>query len=379
MTGGDQDRVPRILALCFILFIAAFYAATVGVYYGHDVSPAVPCVGFVIMLLCLYYILKTMLTDPGVIPRGDLPPPEKPKKQQADLAADIPLTSQQEGEFEREKQEYDEEKGSPIDNRNKVQPIDNTAQAENREGEASVNVNNENKESLDIRFYRERYCETCKIMRPPKSSHCAQCNNCVKGYDHHCNYVGNCVGERNLKFFVLFLFYGALGCFYALVTALVALGLNFGHHHEIGDPLKDQLGFWISGGVLFILSVFCINPVNLKHAKYGCGCIGLALIAIGFIRAAAEVNIMYYRNPGVILLFIFCDLPFTIWLYATFSSNFRNVVRGVTLKERNAIDLGVHDIKIKMKIYKISMKQKLRNIKRFCLKRKPPSELQGVW
>ena len=60
-----------------------------------------------------------MLTDPGVIPRGDLPPPEKPKKQQADLAADIPLTSQQEGEFEREKQEYDEEKGSPIDNRNK--------------------------------------------------------------------------------------------------------------------------------------------------------------------------------------------------------------------------------------------------------------------
>jgi len=68
-----------------------------------------------------------------------------------------------------------------------------------------------------------------------------------------------------------------------------------------------------------------------------------------------------------------------IRLYATFSSNFRNVVKGVTVKEKHAIDLGITDVKIKMKIYKLSTKQKLRNIKRFCLKRKIPSELQGVW
>ena len=38
------------------------------------------------MLLCAYYFLKAMLTDPGVIPRGDLPPPPvDTSKQQVDL------------------------------------------------------------------------------------------------------------------------------------------------------------------------------------------------------------------------------------------------------------------------------------------------------
>jgi len=382
--------VPRIIAFSSIIGIATFYSATLGVYYGKDVSPAVPCVGFVIMLLCAFYILKAMLTDPGVIPRGELPPPaEITSKQQADLTQTqvqqntIQLGGSGQPEEEAmnvNKEGIDEEKGN-TENINKVQPI-NPSEQENKEGQSDNKPENQkagDKPKLDIRLYRERYCTTCKIMRPPKSSHCSQCNNCVKGFDHHCSFIGNCVGERNLKYFVLFLFYGALGCLYAMITALVALGLNFGHHHEIGDPLKDQLGFWISGGVLVIISVFFINPAHLRHIKYGCGCIGFLLIAIGFIRAGAQANIMYYRNPGVIILFIFCVFPYTVWLSSTFAMNYRNVVKGLTLKEKNAIDIEVHDMSIKNKLYKLSFKHKMVNVKRFCLKRKPPSEIKGVW
>lgn len=54
-------------------------------------------------------------------------------------------------------------------------------------------------------MYEYRYCNTCKILRPPKSSHCGRCDMCVMEFDHHCFFIGNCVGSRNIKYFLNFL------------------------------------------------------------------------------------------------------------------------------------------------------------------------------
>ena len=52
-----------------------------------------------------------------------------------------------------------------------------------------------------------KYCETCLVFRPQKAAHCNLCNNCVQKFDHHCVWLGTCVGHRNYHYFLWFILF----------------------------------------------------------------------------------------------------------------------------------------------------------------------------
>ncbi|KPP65646.1 palmitoyltransferase ZDHHC9-like [Scleropages formosus] len=129
-------------------------------YLALHLSPAIPVFAALLFLFVLAMLLRTSFSDPGVLPRA-LP----------DEAAFIEM-------------EIEATNGSVPAGQRPPPRIRN------------VQINNQ--------IVKLKYCYTCKIFRPPRASHCSICDNCVERFDHHCPWVGNCVGKRNYRYFYLF-------------------------------------------------------------------------------------------------------------------------------------------------------------------------------
>ncbi|XP_010130465.1 PREDICTED: palmitoyltransferase ZDHHC9-like, partial [Buceros rhinoceros silvestris] len=79
---------------------------------------------------------------------------------------------------------------------------------------------------INNQIVKLKYCYTCKIFRPPRASHCSICDNCVERFDHHCPWVGNCVGKRNYRYFYLFILSLSLLTIYIFTFNIVYVALK---------------------------------------------------------------------------------------------------------------------------------------------------------
>eukprot|EP00747_Dinoflagellata_sp_TGD_P163788 gnl/TRDRNA2_/TRDRNA2_182856_c0_seq1.p1 gnl/TRDRNA2_/TRDRNA2_182856_c0~~gnl/TRDRNA2_/TRDRNA2_182856_c0_seq1.p1 ORF type:complete len:345 (+),score=36.21 gnl/TRDRNA2_/TRDRNA2_182856_c0_seq1:96-1130(+) len=62
------------------------------------------------------------------------------------------------------------------------------------------------------------FCKKCNMIRPERAHHCSVSDTCVLRMDHYCPWIGNCVGMRNQKFFLLMNFWSAWSCIAFLFT-----------------------------------------------------------------------------------------------------------------------------------------------------------------
>ena len=65
-------------------------------------------------------------------------------------------------------------------------------------------------------------CDFCKMRKHDRSSHCKICDRCILRMDHHCPFIGNCVGFNNQRFFIQFrlvlLSFCCIGSYFPLVS-----------------------------------------------------------------------------------------------------------------------------------------------------------------
>ncbi|XP_057437857.1 probable protein S-acyltransferase 4 [Lotus japonicus] len=191
-------------------------------------------VGSVLTVLDLIFLLLTSGRDPGIVPRNSKPP-------ELDEAFDMPTPS--------------------------MEWISGTTPHLKLPRTKDVIVNGH---TVKVKF-----CDTCLLYRPPRTSHCSICNNCVQRFDHHCPWVGQCIGIRNYRYFFMFISTSTILCIYVFVFSWISLAQNKVLKTIAHDYVADILiiycfiAIWFVGGLTaFHFYLLCTNQTTYENFRY---------------------------------------------------------------------------------------------------------------
>ncbi|CAF1084045.1 unnamed protein product [Rotaria sordida] len=182
-----------ILALVLIIVTSGLFFAFDCPYLANRLHPAIPVFAAIIFLTVICFIFRTACSDPGILPRG---------------------TSDEILYLERSN-------------------VSNSPQSVALPGR-TIEVQMSSGHVIQLKF-----CSTCKIFRPPRVSHCSLCDACIANFDHHCPWVGNCVGLRNYRYFYLFLFSLSILCAYIFAFNITHVVLRAQEKPSFIDAIRD--------------------------------------------------------------------------------------------------------------------------------------------
>ena len=146
-----------------------------------------------------------------------------------------------------------------------------------------------------------KFCETCLIFRPSKSAHCNLCNNCVSEFDHHCIWLGTCVGKNNYPCFIMFVISLNTLILTVVITSIWQFIGQSKEHEEDADPETDvanalgnlRVGTWI----LLLFSLF-MGLFTVFLLAFHCRLINRNLTTNEFLKSREKDRLFFHRDAS---------------------------------------------------------------------------------
>jgi hypothetical protein len=105
-------------------------------------------------------------------------------------------------------------------------------------------------------------CPRCELPCQPSSKHCYICERCVARYDHHCNWVDNCIGDGNYSWFLAFVFTQTA----YMIMLTIFLWLYIDNHSCVAYLVLAELACFLPC-LLVLVKVQILNLINRQTTK----------------------------------------------------------------------------------------------------------------
>ena len=139
-----------------------------------------------------------------------------------------------------------------------------------------------------------RLCIKCSTHVGARSKHCSKCDRCAEQFDHHCDWLNNCVGKANYRWFVVLIVSLQVCMVMELATALGQLKSVF-DDESTGRELRSRFSLGDSGYTyictLIFVSALCVAIVASN------GYLILFHCYLGFRHLTTYEFILLRRNP----------------------------------------------------------------------------------